>query len=129
MNINMVFDYICFSCYFYVPNKANKKKIKQLFEAIPYFLPEDKQNLLFTITRNNPIETFYDKTSTMKYYGYMIYKDYHVNQKLRYLEYNEYNDRFLAFLYKDRHIERRWVKHVIFISVVIAIIYFLYKNK
>jgi hypothetical protein len=129
MNINMVFDYICFSCYFYVPNKANKKKIKQLFEAIPYFLPEDKQNLLFTITRNNPIETFYDKTSTMKYYGYMIYKDYHVNQKLRYLEYNEYNDKFLAFLYKDRHIERRWVKHVIFISVVIAIIYFLYKNK
>jgi hypothetical protein len=129
MNINMVFDYICFSCYFYVPNKANKKKIKQLFEAIPYFLPEDKQNIFFTITRNNPIETFYDKTSTMKYYGYMIYKDYHVNQKLRYLEYNEYNDKFLAFLYKDRHIERRWVKHVIFISVVIAIIYFLYKNK
>jgi hypothetical protein len=129
MNINMVFDYICFSCYFYVPNKANKKKIKQLFEAIPYFLPEDKQNILFTITRNNPIETFYDKTSTMKYYGYMIYKDYHVNQKKRYLEYNEYNDKFLAYLYKDRHIERRWVKHVIFISVVIAIIYFLYKNK
>ena len=129
MNINMVFDYICFSCYFYVPNKANKKKIKQLFEAIPYFLPEDKQNLLFTITRNNPIETFYDKTSTMKYYGYMIYKDYHVNQKMRYLEYNEYNDKFLAYLYKDRHIERRWVKHVIFIIVVIAIIYFLYKNK
>lgn len=129
MNINMVFDYICFSCYFYVPNKANKKKIKQLFEAIPYFLPEDKQNLLFTITRNNPIETFYDKTSSMKYYGYMIYKDYHVNQKMRYLEYNEYNDKFLAYLYKDRHIERRWVKHVIFIIVVIAIIYFLYKNK
>ena len=129
MNINMVFDYICFSCYFYVPNNANKKKIKQLFEDIPYFLPEDKQNILFTITRNNPIETFYDKTSTMKYYGYMIYKDYHVNEKKRYLEYNEYNDKFLAYLYKDRHVERRWVKHVIFISVVIAIIYFLYKNK
>jgi hypothetical protein len=129
MNINMVFDYICFSCYFYVPNKANKKKIKQLFEAIPYFLPEDKQNILFTITRNNPIETFYDKTSTMKYYGYMIYKDYHISEKKRYLEYNEYNDKFLAYLYKDRHIERRWVKHVIFISVVIGLIYFLYKNK
>lgn len=129
MNINMVFDYICFSCYFYVPNKANKKKIKQLFEAIPYFLPEDKQNILFTITRNNPIETFYDKKETMQYYGYMIYKDYHVSQKKRYLEYNEYNDKFLVFLYKDEHIQRRWVKHVIFISVVIAIIYFLYKNK
>ena len=129
MNINLVFDYNTFTCYFYVPSKANKKKVKQLFEAIPYFLPEDKQNLLFTITRNNPIETFYDKTETMKYYGYMIYKDYHVNEKKRYLEYNEYNDKFLAFLYKDRYIERRWVKHVIFISVVIALIYFLYKNK
>ena len=129
MNINMVFDYICFSCHCYVPNKANKKKIKQLFEAIPYFLPEDKQNTLFKIIRSHPIDTFYDKTQTMKYYGYLIYKDYHIGENKRYLEYNEYNDRFLAFLYKDEHIERRWVKHVIFLSVVIIIIYFLYKNK
>ena len=129
MNINMVFDYICFSCHFYVPNKANKKKIKQLFEAIPYFLPEDKQNTLFMIIRSHPIDTFYDKTQTMKYYGYLIYKDYHIGENKRYLEYNEYNDRFLAFLYKDEHIQRRWVKHVIFLSVVIIIIYFLYKNK
>jgi len=129
MNIDMVFDYIAFACYFYVPNKANKKKIKQLFESIPYFLPEDKQNVLFTITRKYPIESFYDKTETMKYYGYMVYKDYRIIQKKRYLEYNEYNDRFIAYLYKDNHIERRWVKHVIFISVVIIIIYFLYKNK
>jgi hypothetical protein len=125
----MVFDYIAFSCYFYVPNKANKKKIKQLFESIPYFLPESKQNVLFTITRHYPIETFYDKPETMKYYGYMVYKDYHISENKRYLEYNEYNDRFLAYLYKDNHIQRRWVKHVVFISVVIVIIYFLYKNK
>lgn len=129
MNINMVFDYIAFACYFYVPNKANKKKIKQLFESIPYFLPETKQNVLFTITRSRPIESFYDKTETLKYYGYMIYKDYHISENKRYLEYNEYNDRFLAYLYKDNHIQRRWVKHVVFISVVIVIIYFLYKNK
>ena len=100
--LDLLFNYICFSCYYYSPNKPNKKKIKILFEAIPYFLPEDKQNILFTITRNNPIETFYDKTSTMKYYGYMIYKEYHINEKKRYLEYNDYNDKFLAFLYKDR---------------------------
>jgi len=129
MNIDMVFDYICFSCYFYVPNKANKKKIKQLFEAIPYFLPENKQNILFKIIHNHPIDTFYDKKETMKYYGYLIYKDYHLQEKKRYLEYNEYNDKFLVFLYKDNHIQRKWVKHVLFISVVIIIIYFLYKNK
>ena len=61
MNNNMVFDYISFACYFYVPSKANKKKIKQLFEAIPYFLPDNEQNTLFTIIRQHPIESFYDK--------------------------------------------------------------------
>ena len=129
MNINMVFDYIAFACYFYIPNKANKKKIKQLFESIPYFLPEKKQNVLFLIIRNYPIESFYDKTETMKEYGYMIYRDYMINQKERYLEYIDYNDRFLIQLYKDKHIQRKWVKHVIFVGAVLMIIYFLYKNK
>ena len=129
MNINMVFDYICFSCYYYVPNKANKKKIKQLFESIPYFLPAHKQDQMFKIVQKYPIATFYDKTETMKDYGYMIYRDYHIQENKRYLDYNDYNDKFLITLYKDHYIQKKWVKHVIFISAVIGIIFFLYKNK
>ena len=129
MNINMVFDYITFSCYFYVPSKANKKKIKQLFEAIPYFLPEDKQNRLFTIIQKNPITSYYDNTESMKDYGYIIYKEYMLSENKRYLEYIDYNDKFLVFLYKDKHIQRKWVKHLIFVGAVLIIIYFLYKNK
>jgi len=129
MNINMVFDYMTFACYFYVPSKANKKKIKQLFEAIPYFLPEDKQNTMFTIIQKNPITSYYDATDTMKDYGYIIYKEYMMSENKRYLEYIDYNDKFLVFLYKDKHIQRKWVKHVIFMGAVLIIIYFLYKNK
>ena len=129
MNMNMVFDYIAFACYFYIPNKANKKKIKQLMEAMPYFLPEQKQNVLFTIMRKYPIESFYDKTETMKDYGYMVYKDYMIHEEKRYLDYIDYNDKFLVYLYKDKHIQSKWVKHFIFISVTLMIIYFLYKNK
>lgn len=129
MNINIVFDYICFSCYFYTPNKANKKKIKCLFQSIPYLLPEDKQNIIFTIIQAYPIESFYDKTETMRDYGYMIYRDYYIQDHKRYLDYNEYMDKFYKQLYKDEIIQIKWVKHVIFISAVIGIIFFLYKNK
>jgi hypothetical protein len=95
----MVFDYIAFACYFYVPNKANKKKIKQLMEAMPYFLPEKKQNVLFTIMRKYPIESFYDKSETMKDYGYIVYKDFMLHEEKRYLDYTDYNDKFLVYLY------------------------------
>ena len=125
----MVFDYICFSCYYYTPNKANKKKIKELFEAIPFFLPHDKQDQMFHIIHSYPITSFYDKKETMREYGYIIYRDWHIQEKKRCLEFQEYNDRFLTLLHKDHYIQKKWVKHVIFISAVIIIIYFLYKNK
>jgi hypothetical protein len=125
----MVFDYITFTCYFYVPNKSNKKKVKQLFEAIPYFLPEEKQNILFSIIQKHPITSYYDTRETMKDYGYIIYREYMQHENKRYLDYIDYNDKFLVFLYKDKHIQRKWVKHLIFVGAVLIIIYFLYKNK
>ena len=100
-----------------------------MFEAIPYFLPEDKQNTMFTIIQKNPITSYYDTTDTMKDYGYIIYKEYMLHENKRYLEYIDYNDKFLVFLYKDKHIQRKWVKHIIFVGAVLIIIYFLYKNK
>ena len=129
MNLNIVFNYICFSCYFYIPNKANKKKIKQLFESMPFFLPEDMQDKIFKIIHQYPIESFYDKNETMRDYGYMIYRDYHIQENKRYFDYNAYMDKFFSELYKEQRIQRKWVKHVIFISAVIIIIFFLYKNK
>ena len=122
--MNVLFDYICFSCYYYIPNKANKKKIKQLFESIPYFVPENKQELLFKIIQKRPITSFYDKNETMQQYGYLIYKDWSIEENKRYLEYNEYMDKFLINLHKDTYIQKKWVKHVIFLSAVICIFFF-----
>ena len=75
------------------------------------------------------LESFYDKNETMRDYGYMIYRDYHIQENKRYFDYNAYMDKFFSELYKEQRIQRKWVKHVIFISAVIIIIFFLYKNK
>jgi hypothetical protein len=56
-SLDILFNYICFSCYYYYPNKANKKKIKELFNALPFFLPMQYQNTLYKLIKKYPIET------------------------------------------------------------------------
>jgi len=65
----------------------------------------------------------------MREYGYLIYKDYCIDVNERYLDYQDYMDKFLIHLHKDVHIQRKWVKHMIFVIAVVGLIYFLYKNK
>jgi len=127
-SLDMCFNYICFACYFYTPNKANKKKIKQLFDSISYFVPSQYQNSLFKIIQKYPIESFYDSKETIMDYGYIIYKEFHIMHNLEYLSYNEYLDKFYLILYKDNRVYKKWIKHVIFICIIILFIYYLY-NK
>jgi hypothetical protein len=62
-------------------------------------------------------------------YGYIIYKDFHIMNNLEYLSYNEYLDKFYLILYKDNRVYKKWIKHVIFICIIIIFIYYLYSNK
>ena len=128
-SLDICFHYICFACYFYTPNKANKKKIKQLFDSISYFVPEQYQNSLFKIIQKNPIESFYDTKESMMDYGYIIYKDFNTTHNLEYLSYNEYLDKFYLILYKDNRVYKKWIKHVIFICIITIFIYYLYSIK
>jgi hypothetical protein len=128
-SLDICFHYICFACYFYIPNKANKKKIKQLFESISYFMPSQYQNSLFKIIQKYPIETFYDKKESMMDYGYIIYRDFNIDNSIEYLSYNDYLDKFYLELYKDNRVYKKWIKHIIFVFTCILIIYYIYTNK
>jgi hypothetical protein len=73
INHQVVFDYIRYAFYYYTPSKPNKKKMKQLIESIPYFLPDEKQNTFYEWIRKYPIETYWDTHETMQEYGYLLY--------------------------------------------------------
>jgi hypothetical protein len=126
MNIENIFDYIRYACYYYVPDKANMKKIKQLFEAIPYFIEPKHQNRLFKIIIQNPIESYYDTNQNMNEYGYIIYKEFHKELNLRVKEYPEYI-RELYISYDDSAYKIKRTHNFIFIFVVLLLFYYLYK--
>ena len=126
--LDILFNYICFSCYYYSPSKPNKKKIKILFEAMPYFIPTEYQDSLFKIIKKYPIESFYDTRETMMDYGYFIYRDFNIEINKPYLNYNSYMDKFYLALYQDNRIYKKWIKHIIFIIIIlIIIIYYIYR--
>ena len=128
-SLDILFNYICFTCYYYYPNKSNKKKIRELVNSLPFFLPTEYQNILYKIIKKYPIETFYDKRETMLDYSYIIYKEFYISTNKKYLEYNEYMDAFYLSLYKDNRIYKRWLRHTLFILIIVIIIYYIYTSK
>jgi hypothetical protein len=128
-SLDILFNYICFTCYYYYPNKSNKKKIRELVNSLPFFLPTEYQNILYKIIKKYPIETFYDKRETMLDYSYIIYKEFYISTNKKYLEYNDYMDAFYLALYKDNRIYKRWLRHALFILIIVIIIYYIYTSK
>lgn len=130
ININLFFDYISFATNFYTPTKYNKKKIKTLFESLPFFLPLNEQNLIYKIILKYPIETFYESTDRLKEYGYLIYLEYHKEKKIRFLDYPSYLSQLQTKLYKDdMTYTKRRIHTILFSIVIIILIYYLYKLK
>ena len=125
---DILFNYICSTGYYYSPNKPNKKKIKQLFECIPYFVEHKYQNILYKLIKKYPIESFYDTRETLMDYGYLIYKEFHIVLDKPYLSYSKYMDKFYLALYQDNRIYKKWIKHIIFIIIILIIIYYIYST-
>lgn len=129
-SLDIFFDYIKFLTYFYTPTKYNKKKIKQMFETLPYFLPLPEQNKLYKLFLKYPVESFYETTEKMKEYGYLIYVEYHKAEHKRYDDYPTYLSHLENKLYKEDMTYRKKRTHTIIFSIVIIIlIYYLYKLK
>ena len=130
INITIFFDYIAFATNFYTPTKYNKKKIKTLFESLPFFLPLSEQNLIYKIILKYPIETFYESTDRLKEYGYLIYLEYHKEKKIKFLDYPTYLSQLQTKLYKDdMTYTKRRIHTILFsmISIVIIILIYIYK--
>jgi len=106
-----------------------KKKIKQLFESLPFFLPKH-QSLFFQIIKENSIINYYDTNSQMVNYGYMIYKLYHIKQQMSYLDQEDYVKHYDDILFvsqeeKTLDMKKKWTV-VLFIIIVLICIYFIY---
>ena len=126
MNSEVIFDYLRYACFYYIPSKPNRKKIKDLIYAIPYFVKEEYQSLLFDIIHNNPIESYWDTTKTMNEYGYIIYKNFHIETNERIKDYPEYLNE-LNRPYNDFDYKRKRTHHILFFIFLMILLYLVYK--
>ena len=122
INHDVLFQYIRYAFYHYVPNKPNKKKMKQWIEAIPYFMPQTHQNLFFNLTRLYPIEIYWDSREQMEEYGYLLYFSFHQSLKLSYKTKEEYR----LDLYQNKSRQKQLHNFIYFIIVFLFIL-ILYK--
>jgi hypothetical protein len=126
MNSDCVFHYIRYACYFYEPSKPNKKKISELINAVPFFMPEEEQSILFDIIVKNPIHCYYDKNESMNEYGYLLYKKFNTIKNKHIKEYEEYKSEIIP---KDDAYKQRRAHHIFFILIVLLIFFYIYKIK
>ncbi len=126
MNSDCVFQYIRYACYFYQPSKPNKKKISELIKAIPFFMLEEDQTILFDIIINNPIHCYYEKSETMNEYGYLLYKKFNTVKKKHIKDYDEYKNEIFP---KEEMYKQRRTHNLFFISIVVLIFFYIYKIK
>jgi hypothetical protein len=135
MNNEVIFNYLRYACFYYVPSKPNRKKIKELIHAMPYFIREDYQSVLFDTIHNNPIESYWDNNKSMNEYGYLIYKQFYIKtndnepagKKYRIKEYEDYINE-LNTPYNDFEYKRKRTHHILFTLFLILLFYLLYKT-
>lgn len=122
LNHDVLFQYIRYAFYHYVPNKPNKKKMKQWLEAIPYFLPETHQNLFFSLIRSYPIETYWDSRDKMEEYGYLLYSSFHQSLRKSYQSKEDYQ----LSLYQNKK-KYKQIHNRIYFIIIFFIVLILYK--
>jgi hypothetical protein len=131
LNVDIVFQYIYFVTRLYVPSIPNQKKIKQLMECIPFFLPQDQQ-LFFQIIKENSIVNYYDTTDQMVTYGYILYETYHLRKKITYLDMDKYVKHYDYILFMSQNekdaTHQKYVSFIIFICIVLICLYFIYAS-
>jgi hypothetical protein len=127
----ILFNFIALLTHNYEPSKTNKKKIKELFNSMPFFLEtEEEQNTLFKIIVKYPITSFYDTSESMKKYGYLLYKHYFIHFKKEHRTYEEYINDFKIEIYKTQRQKsaslQKQLHHVLFFIFILLIITFIY---
>ena len=114
----VLFSYLKKSISYYEPNKVNRKKIKELFSCIPYFVSGEDQDILYPLFLKHPIHCYYDSEKGLQEYVYLIYRLYHREKNKPYLDYDTF--------YRTDQQRRERNHHIYFILVVCLVIYYLY---
>jgi hypothetical protein len=116
--ITLLSDYLKKSISYYEPNKVNRKKIKELFSCIPYFVSGEDQDILYPLLTNHPIHCYYDSEEGLRDYVYMIYRLYHLEKNKPYMD----KDTF----YRTEEQRRERNHHIYYGIAVCLVIYYLY---
>lgn len=129
LNNDIIFQYIYFVTKIYKPSIVNKKKIKQLFECIPFFMSSNKdERILFELIKNHSIINYYDTKEHLFKYGYIIYKYFHKEKHFPYLDEESYIRHYDSILFCDidKINRRRKMKRLGGILFIIFCLYFIY---
>ena len=113
---------------FYVANKANKKKIKDFFNSLPFFfINSHEQNILFECIKHNNFTSYLDRNKDMKQLCYNIYKDFSSKYNIPFKNYDEFYNNINYKLYSDKYHIQKVKKHnihtiIFFLFIIILII-------
>ena len=127
LNIEIFFDYFNFVTHFYTPTKYNKKKIKTLCESLPFFLPEIEQNKIYKLFLKYPVHTFFDSTERMREYSFLIYMEYHKEEKMKFLDYPSYLERLKSKIYITDTTHKKRIHTILFSIIIIILFICLYR--
>lgn len=120
-------------CYFYVPSKANKKKITDLFESLPFFFFDVHiQGILFHVLRDKSYVSSLDNQKDLSEYCYYVYETFskmlNITYKPKETFFSDFHLRCFHETYKYKYIKKKYIHHAIYILIVIllCILYCLY---
>lgn len=122
---DIVFHYLRYVCIHYEVSKPNKKKIKHLIEAMPYFLPEKYQNLFFDLIRTYPLDCYWDSPETLQDYGYLLYSSFHKRLKKGFKNREDYDHE----VYSTNYSLHKRIHSILFFIIISILIYILYRLR
>lgn len=106
---------------YYVPSKANKKKIKEFFQSMPFFFfDESTQNILYKIIEINNVSSYIDSAQSFKTLCYNIYHDFCVKYKVEYKTYHDFYYDIIFKLNNDKYYIKRVKQNNIHTFVFLA---------
>lgn len=119
--------------FFYVANKANRKKIQEYFNSMSFFFFDNEtQNILYNAIQNAQVSSYIDSHGSIKILCHNIYSDFCTNYNISYKSYSEfyegfefktYNEQFYIHKEKQAHI-RSYILSLLIISL--TVVYFCF---
>ena len=98
--------------HYYNANKANQKKIIDLFETLPFFFYDIPiQNTLYKIIQKQPLRSFYDNQENMKEFCYFIYEEFSKTYQLKYKSKEDFYKTMKYRLYHGTMRYKEWKKN------------------